>query len=151
MLAALTDDQYAAPRGEWSSIGAQYRHVLEHYQCLLEGLGAGQVDYDARRRDPTIERSRERAREVTEAVMAGMAGLADWPIDHPLAVQLQCETDPTGPSWSESSLGRELQFLVSHSIHHFALIKLLLADQSDRLDPDFGTAPSTLSHSRAAR
>ncbi len=151
MLDAVTDDQYALQRGNRSAVGAQYRHVLEHYQCLLEGLEHGRVDYDARRRDPTLERSRDRARTVTTTIIAQLAGLDRVPVDRPLAVQMQCDADPHGPSWAPSSMGRELQFLVSHSVHHFALIKLLLTDQSVRLDPEFGIAPSTLSHARTAR
>ena len=151
MLEALSDDQYAVARGDWSAVGAQYRHVLEHYQCLLEGVESARVDYDARRRDETIERSRHRAREVTIEVIGALAELDRLSEDRPLLVQMQCDSKRSGPMWSRSSLGRELQFLVSHTVHHFALIKMLVAQQSVRLDPEFGIAPSTLSHARAVR
>lgn len=145
-LTALTDAQYADPRGEWASVGAQYRHVLEHYQCLLEGLDDGVVDYDARRRDVTIERSRDRARDVTTSLIERLDALRAIPSDRPLTVQLQCE--PDREAWAPSTLGRELQFLVSHSVHHYALIKFLLAGDGCSLDRDLGVAPSTLSHLR---
>ncbi|MBM4187475.1 MAG: hypothetical protein FJ206_09205 [Gemmatimonadetes bacterium] len=64
-------------------------------------------------------------------------------------IQLQCEAGTE--SWSRSTLGRELQFLVSHSVHHFALIKLLLANDGPVLPREFGVAPSTLSHQGALR
>lgn len=150
MVATLTDEQYARPRGEWSSVGAQYRHVVEHYLCLLEGLPAGRIDYDARRRDREVELSRARALEVTQAVAERLEAINGWPTDHPLTVQMQCDPDENA-CWAESTLGRELQFLVSHSVHHFALIKLLLAGDPVALDDGFGTAPSTLSHLRAPR
>ncbi|MFN0179669.1 MAG: DinB family protein [Gemmatimonadales bacterium] len=150
LLTTLTDDQFACPRGAWSPVGAQYRHVLEHYQCLLEGVAGGRVDYDARRRDVTLEQSRTRALEVTADLEQGLAQLIGRPASLALEVQLRCDVD-RGDCWTASTLGRELQFLVSHSVHHYALIKLLLANDTIELDQEFGTAPSTLSHLRAAR
>jgi hypothetical protein len=46
----------------------------------------------------------------------------------------------------ESSISRELQFLSSHAVHHFALIAMTLRAEGVPMDPDFGMAPSTLRH-----
>ena len=54
------------------------------------------------------------------------------------------------PDWRPSSVGRELQFLVSHTVHHYALIRLLLEDHGIYAGEEFGVAPSTLAHQRAA-
>jgi hypothetical protein len=43
-----------------------------------------------------------------------------------------------------------LQFLCSHTVHHFALIKLLLDGTGVDLAPEFGVAPSTLAYHRTA-
>ena len=48
------------------------------------------------------------------------------------------------PDWSQSSLQRELQFLVSHSVHHYALIRELLRQSGFDAGEGFGVAPSTL-------
>jgi uncharacterized damage-inducible protein DinB len=42
-----------------------------------------------------------------------------------------------------SSVGRELAFVVSHTIHHCAVIALLLRDLGVAVPPRFGYAPST--------
>jgi hypothetical protein len=151
ILDALSDDQYAVSADQRSTVGAQYRHVLEHYQCLLEGIPSGRVDYDARRRDETIERSRTRAREVTEEIQLALAGLEAESGSRRLQVQMQCDAESGAPVWAPSSLGRELQFLISHTIHHYALIKLLLAERGIPVNPELGIAPSTLSHARVVR
>lgn len=151
LLAELTGEQYAGRRGDWAPIGAQYRHVLEHYQCFLDGVGSGAIDYDARRRDPELERSPARAAQATRAAIEGLAALAGTEPDRPIAVQLRSAVDVPEPEWSRSTLAREVQFLVSHTIHHFALIKLLLARDPVALDPDFGVAPSTQAHARAGQ
>ncbi|MEP0552783.1 MAG: hypothetical protein ABJE29_00430, partial [Balneola sp.] len=48
--------------------------------------------------------------------------------------------------WSVSSIRRELQFLVSHTVHHYALIGLILKTMDVEVPEDFGVAPSTLKH-----
>jgi hypothetical protein len=45
-----------------------------------------------------------------------------------------------------SSVGRELQMLSSHAVHHFALIGFILGLLGVTLPPNFGVAPSTLHH-----
>lgn len=148
LLERLEDDQYAESRNSWAPVGAQYRHVLEHYLSFLEGLPNGRVDYDARPRDERIERSRSAALGTTNACLAGLAALAGQP-ERPLQVQMDSGAGPEAPDWRESSAGRELQFLCSHTVHHYALIRLLLGGAGIELPVEFGVAPSTLSYQRA--
>ncbi|MDH4132276.1 MAG: DinB family protein [Gemmatimonadota bacterium] len=146
LLDRLDDDQYARRRGDWAPVGAQYRHVVEHYLCLLEGVPDRRIDYDARRRDVTLEVSRQHAIEVTRDLHGRLAVLDGLPEAEPLEVQTRTVTDRAEPEWAGSTLGREIQFLVSHTIHHFALIRLLLAPDGLQLPAEFGVAPSTLAH-----
>ena len=41
--------------------GGHVRHILEFYECFLDGMDCSHVDYDARKRDETVERSRTSA------------------------------------------------------------------------------------------
>jgi hypothetical protein len=41
---------------------------------------------------------------------------------------------------------RELQFLLSHTVHHYALMALILRLQGFNPAAEFGVAPSTLQH-----
>jgi len=148
LLDRLSDEAYTSPRLNTSPVGAQYRHVLEHYHCFLEGLSSGRVDYDARRRDPALESSRARAAQATRVVLAELSGLSLDP-HGAVEVQMRSAAEADRPEWRPSSLGRELQFLVSHTVHHFALIKLLLHGDHLELGWDFGVAPSTLAYERA--
>ena len=45
---------------------------------------------------------------------------------------------------SPSTIERELKFLVSHTVHHYAIIALQLRHQGVEPGPEFGVAPSTL-------
>ena len=146
LLELLNDGQYAGVPGE-SSVGAHYRHVLDHYQMFLRGLPHGRIDYDARERDPELERSREAALAVTRRCLLALDALTREP-DRPLLVQMETEPGIMTPDWRGSSAGRELQFLCSHTVHHFALIRLLLPEITTGLGAEFGVAVSTLSYGR---
>jgi len=125
-----------------SSVGAQYRHVLDHYRAVLDGVEDGWIDYDHRRRDVEVETDRDVAAGDTRGLIARLGGLRGATSDAPLTVVAACSANLPGEP-QLSSLGRELHFLVSHTVHHYAIIKLLL-DEADAVPTDFGVAPSTL-------
>jgi hypothetical protein len=52
------------------------------------------------------------------------------------------------PYWTRSSIARELQSLLSHTVHHYALIAIALRLQGIEPSAEFGVAPSTLEHWR---
>lgn len=123
-----------------SSVGAQLRHCLDFYQCFLTGVKNGKVDYDLRERDERTERSRahalERITEMTELLWK--LSLAEEP------ATLWVKQD--SPYWSTSSLRRELQFLLSHLVHHQALVAVMLRLQGFVPNEEIGVAPATLAY-----
>lgn len=52
---------------------------------------------------------------------------------------------------SVSSLGRELQLLISHTVHHYAMMALVLRGQGIDPGPEFGVALSTFRYRAAGR
>lgn len=136
-----------SPRPDASPIGAHFRHVLEHYQAFLDGLDGGRVDYDARPREAALEQDIELALSTAEEVALRLDFLEERPRWRQLFINAASEAGLTDRhDWTASTVGRELGFLLSHTIHHYALIKLLAADHGLMLDADFGVAPSTLRH-----
>lgn len=153
MLRALDDDAYgrSAPGGR-ASAGAHLRHVLDYYRCFLGGLAGGRIDYDARERDPGIEASTDTAGAAIAAIVGGLEKLT--PDDAGIAVEVKVDTaaaEGSGLIWSRSSVARELQFLLSHTVHHYALISMTLRNAGVELGDDFGVAPSTLEYRRAGQ
>ncbi len=128
-----------------SGVGGHLRHCLDHYTNFLDGLPAGRVDYDARARDPEVERSRARALAVLRRLMDGLRALQPSDGDRRIQVKMDCGED-TNPQewWTESTVRRELQFLISHTVHHYALIALILRIQGVEAGSQFGVAPSTI-------
>jgi len=148
LLARLSDAAYRDAAPDRSSVGAQYRHVLDHYRALLDGVAIGRIDYDARRRDPAVETERDAAARDTRAIIDRFATLTSLDPATPVTVIASCSADHPGEP-QPSSLGRELHFLVSHTVHHYAIVRLLL-DTPGAVGHEFGVAPSTLAWQRTA-
>lgn len=139
------------PHGQ-ASAGAHMRHVLDCYLCFLRGLDADdQVNYDVRERDPQVETDGLHASAVIRSISESLESLTEADLNRPLKVQVDAAAwEQHDALWTDSSVGRELQFLLSHTVHHFALIGLILRAQGVDPGADFGVAPSTLEHRRAA-
>jgi len=126
-------------------VGAHLRHIIEFYQCFLDGLGNSHIDYDARRRDETIERNRKAAAGAIENIIASLRTNALVRENCIVWVRMEdAGALQVSDAFMESSVSRELQVLSSHTIHHFALIAMTLRMHGVDLDPEFGMAPSTL-------
>jgi len=128
------------------TLGAHYRHVLDHFLCLVEGIRTGEVNYDQRRRDPQLERSVERARLVTEGLIHEFSSLPASVAQRECVVTYNVGYGENGSQAVMSNVAREVMFCVGHAIHHYAILKLLCASVGVSLPYEFGVAPSTLKH-----
>ncbi len=153
LLAALSDDLYvsAMPPVYASSVGAHVRHILDHFRCLMDGMGTGEVDYDRRARDATIETQRHTAIAEMRALVERLHDLREDQRGLRLRVKMDCGGGRAANDWSDSTLARELQFLTSHTIHHYALVAAILDHAGHRPPAEFGVSPSTLNYERRRR
>jgi uncharacterized damage-inducible protein DinB len=151
LLTVIDDQLYiCAPKGvAKAGVGGHLRHCLDFYDSFLRGLGEGRIDYDCRERNELIEKDRSAAVAKIEATIQQLRILQAAEGQQPLLVKLEGGQAQDASAWSHSSLSRELQFLLSHTVHHYALIALLLRVQGFELSPQFGVAPSTLKHWQA--
>ncbi len=132
-----------------SSIGGHLRHNIDHYLRFRDGLAAGRIDYDSRERDERIETDAEYATDKLQEVAGFLAGIPVDALEKPVQVKMDSGTrvgESESEAWVKSSVGRELQFLLSHSVHHYALIAVICNLLDVQLEDGFGYAPSTLKH-----
>jgi uncharacterized damage-inducible protein DinB len=122
------------------SLGTQVRHCLDFYQCFLSGVKNGKVDYDLRERDEETEHSRTRA--IERIVMTTELLWKLSLLEEPTTLWVKQDS----PYWSTSSLRRELQFLLSHLVHHQALVAVMLRLQGFVPSEDLGVTATTLAH-----
>ena len=125
-------------------IGPHLRHTLDHYACFLDGWRQGTVDYDGRERDAGVETSGTAALTRLHTLREKLLQIVAH--DGATALRIKMDDGGAGPSWTASTVARELQFLVAHTVHHFALMAALLRLMDFEPGAHFGVAPSTLKH-----
>jgi len=156
LIGRLDEELYTRSAGApfRGGVGSQLRHCIDFYGSLLDGLREGRVDYSRRERDRRVESEPRYAVDRMNTLIRRLAELRAADLARPLEVTSDLPVVSSGlPGSSGSTVHRELQFLVSHTIHHYALIVSLLREQGYELDEqsaDFGVAPSTLSHWKEA-
>lgn len=130
-------------------VGSHLRHVIEHWEALVLSHDTGCVDYDARPRDALLAAcpvlASRRLRALRQALQA-------WNADTLAAVvrvRGLCGLAGELPFVVDSSIGRELAFVASHAVHHFALLAPHCVASGIAIDADFGKAPATVAHERA--
>ena len=106
----------------------------------MTGVADGHVDYDGRERDARIETDLRFAASCLEGLVSELGAL-DVADNLGLDVSMNCGA---GACPARSSIVRELQFLVSHTVHHYALIALILRVEGVVMPASFGVSPSTL-------
>lgn len=133
-----------APSEFKSPVGKHMRHVLEHYLALVNHSD-GKIDYDDRERNVRIEQDPDYAISVAGDIRKQLHSFSDATLlQQPIMVKNNEDDSSNELAWSESSLLRELQFMISHTVHHFALIAIILRIQGYQPPEEFGVAPSTL-------
>lgn len=143
----MSDSDYVRPpsRLQASSFGAHYRHHIEHVQLLLTGWSEGVVDYDSRPRDACVEQHRDVALSRTDDLIVKLHALTAEDLDRPIEIAHRTSVE-RGPVSAPTTLRRELLFMVSHAVHHYALMKIIAESFGHAPDQDFGVMPSTLAH-----
>lgn len=128
--------------GVSGSIGGHVRHALDHVAAFVAARPGQPLTYDARTRGTDVERDPTAAVEVIASLRRVLAGRSPASIAQPVVVTSKIAA--AGDTISGlSTLARELAFVVSHTVHHEALIAMLLAAQGLPAPQWFGYSPST--------
>ena len=125
-----------------SSVGAQFRHNLDFVTNLLKGVSSGRIDHAARERDEFVEGDRLYAIGRFRKVIAKVADFDEAVLVR--SVLVRSEHDAS--AWMSSTIGREVEFTHSHTVHHHALIAEKLATLGIGVPKNLGVAPSTLDY-----
>ncbi|WP_338768164.1 DinB family protein [Bernardetia sp. ABR2-2B] len=144
LLTQLSDTEYSAalPIISQNTIGKHVRHILEFYTCLITGIENKSVDYDARKRNLELENYTEKALETSNFVSNILLNL-----DKKTELELFA-TLPHDRVKLASTVERELLYVLEHTIHHFAIIKIAVKNEFPhvKIADEFGVAYATLQH-----
>jgi hypothetical protein len=119
---------------------------LDHFQSLLRGLDAYEINYDNRERNSRIENDRAFAVAETHRILRAFISIPTPFLKCPINVRSKINYDIDAAPLIGSTVGRELMYAVAHAIHHYALIAVMCGILEVPLPAGFGVAPSTLKY-----
>lgn len=123
------------------SIGEHVRHCLEHIGALAANDESRPLSYDARHRGTAAETDPAEALRQIIRIKAVLERWTTRTADDPIAVTSLVTPGHAVTGWS--TVGREVAFVASHTVHHQAVIALLLSVQGFEAPERLGYAPST--------
>jgi len=144
LIDRLDDIDFAMPAPGRSSggVGGHVRHCLDHLSALLAATHTGVCAYDRRSRGTDVETNRRVAMRALAELTGAVQRLDPSLLDREIEVETQLDRDGTMIT-TRSSIGRELVFITSHTVHHNAIVAMMLHTRGISAGPYFGMAPST--------
>ena len=143
LIDAIDDDIYTNTTvgPYYSSIGSHVRHLLDFFDCIINGLETNNIDLTARKRDEVISTNREAAKNHIVDIQQKLTSFADVNTDYLLHV-----TDNLGEGnvTIMYTLESVLAQANTHATHHYAIISYMLSTLNVNVEiPGFGYNPST--------
>ncbi len=130
-----------------STIGAHFRHVLEHYRCFNSQIVDRSFCYDKRERDQLLECDSSYALQTIDSLIQALSELALKSEKDADMVQGDFTiADEQTSSKISTTINRELLFLQAHTVHHYAIIGAMTRAFGNQPDEDFGVAIATRVH-----
>jgi hypothetical protein len=138
-------------------VGAHMRHIIEHYDTLVNALNDAKsnpkamcaADYDARERNLEVEANpleAIRRIDLIEAALGNSAGLNEAAMLQVIHVLTRGGLKGEHNFCTPSTLAREIMFLNSHATHHFAILQGYARQRGQTLGAGVGKAPATVAH-----
>ena len=146
ICAIKSEDYYKKSRLlNGSTIGGHTRHVIELFQCLLNGYQSGIVNYEHRKRDLNIENNKDYACKL----LIDIANTIELPNKKLLLEGFCNDVEENEICSIATNYYRELIYNLEHCIHHMALIRVGINELSEIILPEnFGVAPSTMQYKK---
>ena len=148
LLSLLNDDQYTKgfkPAFQ-SDIGTHFRHILEHYQCFFNQLKGREFRFDKRPRDGRLETDIDYAKSCVIEFIGLFQNLDISLFEHDYTIAEQYSDDGANSDLIcnvKTTLERELMFMQSHTVHHYAMIAAMTRSLGISPDEEFGVAIPT--------
>jgi len=143
LLFKLSDRTYSqfteAPHR--ASIGGHYRHVLEHFQCVIRSLRSGEINYEAREGKSRLETDVTYATIATCDVLRAIKNYDDAVLNRAFKVVNILPYGASRRSFVETTVGRELAYCVGLAIHHYAIVSSICSQLGIDVPAEFGVAP----------
>ncbi|WP_017222997.1 hypothetical protein [Moritella dasanensis] len=144
LLVAMTNEQYCMRAQPYilSCIGEHLRHVLDLYYALKADVDV--IDYDVRRRGALVESCRMTGLAELAEIKTWLLTLQPQMMNTNMVMSTEVSVVNTLVTQVETSLIRELIFVSTHAIHHYALMDISAKLCDFNTPKNLGIAPATL-------
>jgi hypothetical protein len=145
-ISLLSDDAYSQKSLllNGSTVGGHTRHVIELFQCLINGYENALVNYEQRKRDLEIETNKNFACSL----LTSIASSIQMP-NKILKLQGFYSETSNEECAVDTNFYRELIYNLEHTIHHMAMIRVAINEVSDiKLPDNFGVAAATTQYKK---
>lgn len=136
------DAYRATPSRTSGSVGEHVRHCLDHARALVSGASHDELTYDSRLRGTHVETDPRAATDEIDRLCLDLEDVDELTLERP--IRLRSITHRDGPATKvATTVGREVAFVIQHTIHHCAIVAILLDGLGVAVPERFGYAPST--------
>ena len=128
------------------TIGKHVRHIIDFYLCFINGIKIKFIDYDKRERNTKVENDKEYAIKTISSIVDQ---LNNNYLNTPITINLNLSITKSSLN---SSIERELMYIVDHAIHHGHIIQLFIKNHypNDYNNIEF-YSPSTLDRAQCVK
>ncbi len=118
-----------------STIGAHVRHVTDHARALADAIESGVADYEQRDRGDGMETDKALATARLRSIARRIGAVS--PTEYARSIRVSVIARAGEPAQMvDSTVEREAAFVMSHTIHHIAIMRQIAA----RAGADSGAA-----------
>lgn len=137
----LTPQQiYDREYGYAAKISAHFRHIYERIESFVEGVEKGIVSYHIRMRNKDLEK-----KENIEKAFSDLQQRFEYQEFFRYDLEVQEYVSINGKTQIfHSNFEREILYLCDHTIHHLAMVKMILNQEGIKIDEQIGKDLSTL-------
>lgn len=143
LLNNITDEEYSnksiAPY--YSSIGGHVRHILDVFDCIFEGIEAGEINLIDRKRNTTVENYTKEGIQYFNTIITKLNEMEETDFTQIISVTDDLGLGKVTVNYTLSGILIQAH---SHAIHHFASVGYVISQLGIQLpDDDFGFNPTT--------
>ena len=128
-----------------ASIGEHYRHVVQHFECVIRSIHSGEINYEARERNHRLETAVTFAAIATCDVLRAIKKYGMATLNRACTVVSTLRDLASRPLFVETTVGRELAYCIGNAIHHYTIVRQIAGQIGVEVPPEFAIARSSSS------
>ncbi|MFK8013046.1 MAG: hypothetical protein AB8B80_13485 [Marinicellaceae bacterium] len=133
------------------NIGNHIRHINDHFCAVKKGCKSGIIDYNHRNRGSETETNLQFGLKTIKTWHDWIDQIDIDSTDQSVKIISEINTIQTMSLQFDSTIARELLYLINHTTHHVAHIGLIAKNHGINISDTAGMAPCTMTYLRSIK